>query len=278
MHITRFGCDAADVAQWHLDDAPDAAGSPVFIVAFPRSGTTLLEQTLDAHPGLVSMDEQPYLQNAIDVLLEDGIGYPDRMAHATRQQLARARARYWELTRRKVQLGPGQRLIDKNPLNILRLPAIRRLFPNSPVLHAYRHPCDVILSCYMQHFRAPEFALMCRDLPTLALGFRRALDFWYQQGALLRPQVHEVRYETLVADFESQVRAIAGFLGLAWDDAMLAPAAHARAKGYISTPSYSQVIQPVHGKSIGRWKPYAGHFEPVIALIQPCLESWGYAL
>jgi hypothetical protein len=90
--------------------------------------------------------------------------------------------------------------------------------------------------------------------------------------------VHEVRYETLVADFESQVRAIAGFLGLAWDDAMLAPAAHARAKGYISTPSYSQVIQPVHGKSIGRWKPYAGHFEPVIALIQPCLESWGYAL
>jgi tetratricopeptide (TPR) repeat protein len=278
MHITRFGCDAADVAQWHLDDAPDAAGSPVFIVAFPRSGTTLLEQTLDAHPGLVSMDEQPYLQNAIDVLLEDGIGYPDKMAPATPEQLARARARYWELTRRKVQLGPGQRLIDKNPLNILRLPAIRRLFPNSPILHAYRHPCDVILSCYMQHFRAPEFALMCRDLPTLALGFRRALDFWYQQGALLRPQVHEVRYETLVADFESQVRAIAGFLGLAWDDAMLAPAAHARAKGYISTPSYSQVIQPVHGKSIGRWKPYAGHFEPVIALIQPCLESWGYAL
>jgi hypothetical protein len=200
------------------------------------------------------------------------------MAGATGQQLERARARYWELVHRKVALEPGQRLIDKNPLNILRLPAIRRLFPNSPILHAYRHPCDVILSCYMQHFRAPEFALMCRDLPTLALGFRRAVDFWYQQAALLRPPVREVRYETFVADFENEVRGIAAFLGLTWDDAMLAPAEHARAKGFISTPSYSQVIQPVHSRSIGRWKAYEGHFEPVIALIQPCLERWGYVL
>jgi tetratricopeptide (TPR) repeat protein len=278
MYITRFGCDAADVAHWNLEDAPAAAQSPVFIVAFPRSGTTLLEQTLDAHPALRSMDEQPYLQNAIDVLLEEGIGYPEKMAGATGQQLERARARYWELVHRKVALEPGQRLIDKNPLNILRLPAIRRLFPNSPILHAYRHPCDVILSCYMQHFRAPEFALMCRDLPTLALGFRRAVDFWYQQAALLRPPVREVRYETFVADFENEVRGIAAFLGLTWDDAMLAPAEHARAKGFISTPSYSQVIQPVHSRSIGRWKAYEGHFEPVIALIQPCLERWGYVL
>jgi hypothetical protein len=224
------------------------------------------------------MDEQPYLQNAIDVLLQDGIDYPASMAGVTPAQLGRARARYWELTRRKVELLPGQRLIDKNPLNILRLPAIRRLFPNSPVVHAYRHPCDVILSCLMQHFRAPEFALMCRDLPTLALGFRRAVDFWYQQGALLRPPVLEVRYETFVADFENQVRGIAGFLGVPWDDAMLAPATHARAKGFISTPSYSQVIQPVHGKSVGRWKAYERHFAEAIPLVQPYLQRWGYTL
>ena len=278
MYITRFGSDAADVALWQQGDAPSAAASPVFIVAFPRSGTTLLEQTLDAHPALKSMDEQPYLQNAIDVLLDAGIGYPDRMAGASTAQLEQARAHYWELTRRKVELEPGQRLIDKNPLNILRLPAIRRLFPYSPILHAYRHPCDVILSCFMQHFRAPEFALMCRDLPTLALGFRRALDFWYQQEALLQPSVLEVRYETFVADFEQEVRRIGEFLGLAWHEAMLAPGEHARAKGFISTPSYSQVIQPVNSKSIGRWKPYEAHFEPVIALVEPYLARWGYVL
>ena len=278
MHITRFGCDPADVANWDDCGAPSAEESPVFIVAFPRSGTTLLEQTLDAHPALKTMDEQPYLQNAIDVLLAHKVGYPARLATATAEQLAQARAKYWELTRRKAELEPGQRLLDKNPLNLLRLPAIRRLFPHSSIVLAFRHPCDVIMSCFMQHFRAPEFALMCSDLPTLALGLRRAFDFWYQQESLLHPTVHEIRYETFVADFEAQVRAVSGFLGLPWNDAMLAPAEHARSKGFISTPSYSQVIQPVHGRSVGRWKPYEQHFAEAIPQIQPYLDRWGYSL
>jgi hypothetical protein len=278
MHITRFGCDPADVANWDDTGAPSAEASPVFIVAFPRSGTTLLEQTLDAHPALKTMDEQPYLQNAIDVLLAHKVGYPGKLATASAQHLEQARAKYWELTRRKVELAPGQRLLDKNPLNLLRLPAIRRLFPHSLIVLAYRHPCDVIMSCFMQHFRAPEFALMCRDLPTLALGFRRAFDFWYQQESMLRPAVHEIRYETFVADFEAQVRAVSEFLGLPWHDAMLAPAEHARSKGFISTPSYSQVIQPVHSRSVGRWKPYEQHFAQAIAQLEPYLVRWGYSL
>ncbi len=278
MYITRFGCDAADVAKWDHSDAPSVQDSPVFIVAFPRSGTTLLEQTLDAHPSLRTMDEQPYLQNAIDVLLDQEIDYPAGLAALSAGQLEQARSRYWELARRKVRLAPGQRLLDKNPLNLLRLPAIRRLFPNSPILLALRHPCDVIRSCFMQHFRAPEFALMCRDLPTLALGFRRAFDFWYQQESLLRPPVHEIRYERLVADFESQVRQISDFLQLPWVAAMLAPADHARAKGFISTPSYSQVVQPVHNESVGRWKHYERYFAGAIPQIQPYLDRWAYEL
>ena len=276
MYITQFGCDGADATQWDHAGAPSALESPIFIVAFPRSGTTLLEQTLDAHPALRSMDEQPYLQYAIDSLLAEGIDYPARMAAASAAQLDRARSRYWELTRRKVQLAPGQRLIDKNPLNILRLPAIRRLFPYAPILHAFRHPCDVILSCFMQHFRAPEFALMCRDLPTLALGWRRALDFWYEQQSLVRAPVLEIRYETFVSEFEAQVRAIGEFLHLPWHDAMLAPAEHARAKGYISTPSYSQVIQPVNSRSVGRWERYQERFAEVMPLVRPYLERWSY--
>jgi tetratricopeptide (TPR) repeat protein len=276
MVIASFGCDAADVANWDHSGAPPVEASPVFIVAFPRSGTTLLEQTLDAHPTLRTMDEQPYLQNAIDVLRRHKVDYPAALAQATAGQLEEARAKYWELTRRKVQLAPGQRLLDKNPLNLLRLPAIRRLFPRSPIVLAVRHPCDVILSCFMQHFRAPEFAWMCRDLPTLALGWRRAFDFWYQQQALLGPAVHEIRYETFVADFAPQVRALSEFLELPWNDAMLAPAEHARSKGFISTPSYSQVIQPVHGRSVGRWKRYEARFADVIPQIEPYLKRWGY--
>ena len=128
----------------------------------------------------------------------------------------------------------------------------------------------------MQHFRAPEFALLCRDLPTLARGYRRSFDFWYAQLALLRPVVREVRYESFVTDVEAQAREITAFLGLAWSEALLAPGAHARAKGFISTPSYAQVIEPVHGRAVGRWKLYAQYFEEALIVLRPYLDRWNY--
>jgi len=274
--ITRYGCSSADLAAWDEAGAPAAAASPVFVVAFPRSGTTLLEQMLDAHPALVSMDEQPFLQQAIDRITDLGITYPAALARLTPGQVEDVREHYWSLARQKVQLAPGQRLIDKNPLNLLRLPAIRRLFPNARILLAIRHPCDVVLSCFMQHFRSPEFAVLCRDLPTLARGYRRAFDFWYAQLPLLRPTVREVRYEALVADFAGQATGIMDFLGLKLVPAQLEPAAHALARGFISTPSYAQVVEPVHQRAIGRWQPYAPWFGDALAPLQPFCARWGY--
>ena len=186
------------------------------------------------------------------------------------------RAHYWQQVSRRVELAPGQRLVDKNPMNLLALPAIVRLFPNARILLAVRHPCDVILSCYMQHFRAFSFTLMCRDLPTLATGYRRAFDFWFRESALLHPSHRVVRYESFVAEFEPQVRDIAGFLGLKWTDAMLQPGEHARRKGFISTPSYSQVVKPVNTRAVGRWRSYERYFRDVLPIVQPYLDYWGY--
>jgi Flp pilus assembly protein TadD len=276
MTITRFGCDPDDVATWDDSTAPALEESPVFIVAFPRSGTTLLELTLDSHPLLASMDEQPFVQNALDDLVGEGISYPERMGGLTAAQLDTVRSKYWERVRRKVTLEAGQRLVDKNPLNILRLPAIRRLFPNSPVILAVRHPCDVMLSCFMQHFRTPDFALLCSDLNALAIGFRRTFDFWYQQKQLLQPNSMELRYETFTDEFEVQIRGVLEFLALPWNDAVLRPQETARDKGFISTPSYSQVIEPVHKKAIGRWRSYERHLSPVLPIIGPYLERWDY--
>jgi Flp pilus assembly protein TadD len=277
MVITRFGCDPVDVAGWSDPDAPALEDSPVFIVAFPRSGTTLLELTLDAHPGLVSMDEQPFVQNALDDLIAEGAAYPEHMAGMTEAQLAAIRSRYWERVRTKVALSPGRRLVDKNPLNILRLPVIRRLFPQAPIILAVRHPYDVLLSCFMQHFRTPDFALLCADLDTLALGYRRTFDFWYQQAALLAPRVLELRYESFTADFAVEVRRVLEFLQLPWDEAVLRPQDNARDKRFISTPSYSQVIEPVHRRAVDRWRAYEAHLAPLQAALAPYLERWGYA-
>lgn len=276
--IIRRGTDQADIARWNETDAPPPQCSPVFIVAFPRSGTTLLEQALDAHPGLASMDEQPFLQQVIDRIGDLGVDYPVSLAALSTAQLQDLRDYYASLVRTKVELAPGQRLVDKNPLNLLRLPAIRRIFPHSRIIVAIRHPLDVVLSCYTQHFRAPEFALLCKDPDTLARGFRRCFDYWYAEQAKLRAAVLEVRYEDLVADFDSRMRLIADFLQLPWHDAMARPAERARAKGYISTPSYSQVIEPVNTRAIGKWQPYREMLSGAATELAPYLSRWGYVV
>jgi hypothetical protein len=150
------------------------------------------------------------------------------------------------------------------------------LFPNARILLAIRHPCDVILSCYMQHFGAPDFILLCRDLPSLTAAYRRAFDCWYREARILQPSARDVYYEKFVTEFETQVRAIADFLELAWTDAMLEPGVHARQKGFISAPSYRQVVQPINTRAVGRWKSYETHFAEVIPELRPYLDRWDY--
>jgi tetratricopeptide (TPR) repeat protein len=270
-------CDPDDVATWD-SVGPAMQDSPIFIVGFPRSGTTLLEQVLDAHPLLRSMDEQPFLLRAHGEVMDRGIRYPAELGKLTEPDLEALRAGYWERVRQKVSLQTGQRLVDKNPMNMVLLPLIRRLFPQAHLIFAIRHPCDVLLSCYLQDFRAPELALLCRDLPTLAAAYARVFEFWYSQWPLLRPHSYELYYEQLTADFATEVRKIGEFLQLPWDDAMLEPGEHARTRGFISTPSYSQVIQPVHRGSVGRWKHYERHFRPVLATLRPWVQRWGYSV
>jgi tetratricopeptide (TPR) repeat protein len=274
--LTSRGVSSEDLAGWDAEDAPPQSESPIFIVGFPRSGTTLLEQTLDAHPALVSMDEQPFLNRAVDQVQSYGLAYPAELGNLTPPQLQNIRAQYWKRVDRKVQLQVGQRLVDKNPFNLLRLPLIRRLFPNARTLLIVRHPCDVMLSCFFQHFRAPDLAMLCRDLPTLADAYRRSFDFWYQQVPLLGTATYELKYERFVTDFPVEVARLAEFLELPWNDALLAPGEHARAKGYISTPSYTQVVEPVSSKPVGRWKNYERYFQDVLPALEPYLRRWDY--
>jgi hypothetical protein len=169
-------------------------------------------------------------------------------------------------------------LVDKNPLNMLTLPLIRRLFPDAPVVLAIRHPCDTLLSCFLQQFRAPGLALACRDLPTLAQTWSRAHAYWYEQVGILHPRTHELRYEDLTANFAAEVAKLAAFLQLPWHEAMLTPWERARAKGFINTPSYAQVIEPVSNRSVGRWKHYERHFTEALPILEPWIERFGYSL
>lgn len=256
--------------------AGDLATSPVFVVGFPRSGTTMLEQMLDAHPDLVSMDERPFMQAVAERLQQRGVLYPEHLWSLSESEVDGLRQHYWQLVARTATLAPGQRIIDKNPLNLLHLPLIMRLFPKAPVILALRHPCDVILSCYMQNFRSPGFQVLCSSLDRLARGYVNAMRFWVHHEALLKPHVLRLRYEDLLDDFEPMVKRIGDFIGVEDATPLLRFHEHAQQKGFISTPSYSQVTQPPNKRAVGRWKRYADAFEPLRPTLAEVMELWGY--
>jgi tetratricopeptide (TPR) repeat protein len=273
--LATHGCDPQDVATWDLT-GPSPQDTPIFIVGFPRSGTTLLEQVLDAHPQLQSMDEQPFLLSAVAEVKNRGTHYPTGLGQMSTEALQEIRTRYWDLARERGRIAPGRRLVDKNPMNMLALPLIRRVFPEAQIVLAIRHPCDTLLSCFFQHFRAPGLALACRDLLTLAQTYSRTFAYWYSQAGLLNPNSYELRYEDLTANFAAEVEKLAAFLQLSRHEAMLAPWEHARTKGFINTPSYAQVIEPVSNRSVGRWKHYEAHFTNALPVLMPWIERWGY--
>lgn len=258
------------------DAGPDR--SPVFIVGFPRSGTTMLEQMLDAHPGYASMDERATLQRCIERMQAQGVEYPYGLDALSAAQVEELRQVYWSEVAKVVELEPGQVLVDKNPLNMLRLPMITRLFPRAKIILALRHPCDVLLSCYMQNFRSPAFMVLCSSLERLARSYVNAMRFWIHHQPLLAPDLLVLRYEDTVGDFPAQVQRIAGFLGIADSGFLAGFSSHAAAKGYISTPSYSQVVEPVNSRAVGRWQPYAHWLRPALPILQPVADHWGYDL
>jgi tetratricopeptide (TPR) repeat protein len=275
--LTAKGCDPDDIARWQSAEN-DREGSPIFIVGFPRSGTTLLEQMLDAHPLLQSMDEQPFLLRAVARVTDRGMSYPTELGRLTNLDLNEIRAQYWAGVRQRIPLASDRRLVDKNPMNMVLLPIIRRLFPTSRIILVIRHPCDTLLSCFLQHFPS-DLALLGRDLTALARSYSRAFGFWESQSTLLRPALHELKYENLAAHFATEVDRLCTFLQLPRHEAMLAPGQHARTKGFISTPSYAQVLEPISDRSVGRWKNYKRYFNgEVLAILTPWIRRWGYSI
>jgi len=276
MNIADYRVCEQDFRNWKPVAAPTLEDSPIFVLGFPRSGTTMLEQMLDAHPGMASMDEQPFIQRVIERMQSMGLEYPDQLGKLDNAQCATLRDAYWQAVARVVQLQPGQRLVDKNPLTMLRLPLLVRLFPSAKIIFVMRHPCDVVFSNYLQHFNAPAYIALCSTLPRLANGYATAMRFWNQHVALLKPRVFEWRYEDAVREFETQVERLGEFLQLGDTAPLRQFSEHAMRKGYIGTPSYAQVVQPVYASAIGRWQPYRTYFEPVLPLLEPAMRHWGY--
>jgi Flp pilus assembly protein TadD len=262
---------------WPKFAAPDSRNSPIFVVGFPRSGTTLLEQMLDAHPALQSMDENPFFNRLADTLRRHDSRILGNLDVLRQFDVDELRKQYLLMVTEKIKRRWDAQLVDKNPLNMLWLPFMHRLFPNAKYILAIRHPCDVLLSCYMQNFRSSILLTASASLERLAHAYVAVFDCWLRHAEVFQPQVFVSRYEDVVADLPLQAKRIAEFLELEDASPMLSFDRHARDKGYIGTPSYSQVIEPVNAKAMNRWLRYRPYFEKALPILEPMMKHWGYS-
>ena len=250
--------------------------SPIFLLGFMRSGTTLLEQMLDSHPQLQSIEEKPTIDTVVRTFEEMTRGREYALATLAESEVEILRQVYFREVARHVDLQPGNILVDKMPLNTANAHLIWRLFPQSKFILALRHPCDVCLSCFMQNFKINEATAHFLNLEEGVKIYVTVMQLWQQITRILPLNYHRIRYEDLIADFEGETRALLNFLGLEWRDEVLGYADHARKRGTVSTASYHQVTQPIYQHAKYRWKRYEKQLAPIIPTLQPFIEYFGY--
>lgn len=258
---------------------PEAEPPAVFMVGFPRSGTTLLDQILDAHPDARVIEEQPVLSSVGAGFAALGEGtLAERLAALDGLEADRLRAEYRaKLARWAGDEGSRPRVvIDKMPLNIVYLPLALRLYPKARVILSLRHPCDCCLSCFMQSIRLNSAMASFTSMEGASSFYARVMALWQEIERTLSPDHIAVRYEDLVADTEGTARRVTGFLGLDWTDAVLDHTAHAKARGMIRTPSFRQVSEPIYTRAVGRWARYRDQMAPHLDALAPYAVDFGY--
>jgi len=249
-----------------------------FLVGFPRSGTTLLDQMLDSHASIHVLDEMPAFyrtmkqltpgQSALDTL---SVFVPPGRAVELQRKYFREVSRFRKLT-------SGQYLVDKNPFLITMVRSIHTLFPEAKLILAVRHPCDVVLSNFMQRYEVNAAMANFLDLEDAVTCYDRVMKLWQELETSFPLSIHRVRYEDLVKDYKEEMQRLLAFLGLTWDPAVLDYKNHALTKRVIRTPSYNQVVQDIYTSSVGRWKNYRRWLKPHLPLLEHHIDRLGYSL
>lgn len=262
-----------------LRSAPrrDQVPQPIFILGFPRSGTTLTEQILASHSAIRAGGELPLGRELRDLAVISAGGEA-----AFPHGLERVREADWPECLRDLYLDrardyalhePGVTFFtDKMPLNEMWLPLLRLAFPLSPVVLVQRHPLDVLTSVIahdMTHgfncaYRLEDAARHLGLMDELIVRYRRAgMSIW-----------HKLRYESLVYDQAGETQRLMAAIGLEMEPAQLR---FFEQETVSPTPSYAQVRQPLNDSSVGRWRNYAAQLEPIRRLVAEAMERGGYA-
>ena len=250
-----------------------SAEGHVFLVGFPRSGTTLLEQVLATHPKVVALEERATLGEAgLDFFAPDTVDWLIHMDSATAD---REREAYWRRVRAFGVDARGRVFVDKHPLSTLWLPYLAKLFPEAKVLFALRDPRDVVLSCFRRRFLMNGAMYNFTDLAETAHFYAETMALSDVYRGLLGLKWYDHRHEDLVEDFSAETRRLCGFLGLDWTEKLQDFAETAKRRD-VRTPSAQQVRRGLYREGMGQWRAYAAGMEAALPVLQPWVERFGY--
>jgi tetratricopeptide (TPR) repeat protein len=246
-----------------------------FLVGFPRSGTTLLEQILATHPDVVTLEERPVLLKAELEFLNQGGGIR-RLAAVFSDFLEPFQADYWRRVK-EFGVNPENKVfIDKQPLNTFRLPLISKIFPAAKIIFAIRDPRDVTLSCFRRSFNMNASMYEFNTIVGAAQYYAAVMESGETYLESLPLEVFRLRYEDLVADFGGVTGRLCDFLGLDRTEA-LERFSETAASRMIATPSSTQVGRGLYDDGVDQWRRYADALRPAMSILAPWVEKFGYA-
>jgi tetratricopeptide (TPR) repeat protein len=241
-----------------------ADAKPIFIVGMPRSGSSLAEQILASHPLVFGAGELSHILAIVNEMsrrMKPPQPYPAFIPFVQEEAFAGFGATYRKYLD-DLSAQSGLRSVDKMPSNFLHIGLIRLLFPQAKIIHSRRHPLDTCLSCYFQNFAKGQG--FSTDLETLGRYFNEYSAMMRHWHEVLPEQVFDLDYETLVDQTEPTVRKLLEFCDLPWDERCLDFTGTERR---VSTASAWQVRQPLHNRSMGRWRHYEQQLAPLKDII-----------
>jgi hypothetical protein len=248
----------------NLTSRPENNGSNlVFIIGMPRSGTSLCEQILSTHTSVLACGELTAIQGIVSSLERRGIGPYNLKRNQPVQQKELNLAASDYMAALPADQHKYQCVTDKAPMNFQHLGFINQVFPAARFIYCKRDPLDIILSCFIQNFQAGlKFAFNLEHITRVYIAHRRLMQHWQN---LLPQKIHTISYESLVSDLDTEAKALASFLQLEFDPAMLSPHRQQRA---VTTASNLQVRKPVYTSSVGKWKNYQTQFQTVVDMLK----------